>query len=346
MTKRGDYKSAVMDLIHSVAGQANVLTIPRVLIDFMGSVEGGLLLSQIIYWQGRSSHGGGWFYKTYSEWEEELCLSKYKVGKLSAQMKDKGFLATQVKKANGNPTVHYLFNCEEFERQLVNYLQKRPVPEKESKKFNFGKSKNFTNDSEKTSRSLTETTAETTNRGPALKDAQGKETTSDANASGASPQMPKTPENSQETPEEPEPSPEKAERIKQAITGLAGNMTKPPAARKKRPSKADPRTSRAEIERYRAVTGRFPPKPRYDSVIDALHWCNDAQAAAIYDRWKKSGYNPANPDWVEWAQAAYAPPVQGGRGDGNGNGNGSKHGLKRGHVRRNEREESYDNFDR
>jgi len=90
---------------------------------------------------------------------------------------------------------------------------------------------------------------------------------------------------------------------------------KSPAARKKRPSKADPRTAREEIRRFRAVTGRLPPKPRYDDVINGLAWCSDAQAAAIYARWKESGYNPANPDWVEWAQKAHAPPAQGGRGE-------------------------------
>jgi len=134
MTNRPDnYHSTIIDLICSVTGQTNILTIPRALIDFMGSVEGGLLLSRIIYWQEHSNQDGGCFYKTYSEWDEELCLSKYKVGKLSTKMKDMGFLTTRVRKANGNPTVHYLLDRDKFEKQLVRFLRERSEPEKEAR---------------------------------------------------------------------------------------------------------------------------------------------------------------------------------------------------------------------
>ena len=158
MTSRDDYKSTVMDLIHSIVGQANILTIPRVLIDFMGDLEGALLLSQILYWQGRSNQPGGWFYKTYVDWEEEVCLSKYKVSKAVSRMKAMGFLETKVKKASGSPTVHYLLDRQEFERQLIKKLRQKDVgPEMESQKLDNGKLNNSTNDSEEILQSLTET---------------------------------------------------------------------------------------------------------------------------------------------------------------------------------------------
>jgi len=41
-----------------------------------GSVHAGILLSQAVYWSGRTSDPAGWFYKTQSEWEEETCLTR------------------------------------------------------------------------------------------------------------------------------------------------------------------------------------------------------------------------------------------------------------------------------
>ncbi|MFH1076549.1 MAG: hypothetical protein V1753_06885, partial [Pseudomonadota bacterium] len=57
----------IFNLIKALAGQANILTIPRAFIKFTGSVEAALLLSQIIYWGDRNPRGK-WFYKSYREW--------------------------------------------------------------------------------------------------------------------------------------------------------------------------------------------------------------------------------------------------------------------------------------
>ena len=81
--------------------------------------------------------------------------------------------------------------------------------------------------------------------------------------------------------------------------------------RKRAKSRADPRTASREIQLYRRITGRLPPKPRYDAVIAALARAEEEQAVRAYEAWKARGYNPANPDWVEWA--ATGPPARGAR---------------------------------
>jgi len=95
-----------------------------------------------------------------------------------------------------------------------------------------------------------------------------------------------------------------------AVGGTKGDAPpkKPPGKRKKAKSRADPRTSSREIKLYRRITGRWPPKPRYDDVITALAGADEAQAVMAYEAWKSRGYNPANPDWVEWA--ATGPPKE------------------------------------
>jgi hypothetical protein len=138
-----------IDLVKALSGQANVLTIPRLYIDYMGSIDGGLLLNQLIYWSDKGADNDGWFYKTYLEWESETTLSKYEVSKQVNILKNKGTLKTKVKKANGAPTVHYKFLFSEFQNSIVKFI-------------NYRKSINLTIESEETRQSLTETTTKTT----------------------------------------------------------------------------------------------------------------------------------------------------------------------------------------
>lgn len=146
-------QKAAQVLIRKLTGQANVLTIPRVFVEFMGSLDGALLLSQCLYWSDRTRNPEGWFYKSYVEWEEETCLSKYEVSKNVKKMQEMGFLETKLKKANGAPTVHYRILFDEFEKWIGEFLANRM-------------SKNFTMESEESEQSLTETTTETTTENP------------------------------------------------------------------------------------------------------------------------------------------------------------------------------------
>ena len=134
-------------LIKAFSGQANILTIPRPFVDFMGNLDGALFLSQVLYWSDRGRDG--WFYKTYAEWQEEICLSEYEVKKAVKKLVDLGVLETQVRKANGNPTVHYHLDFDAFSESFLNFLQKR-------------KPTNSGIESRESEESLTETTTETT----------------------------------------------------------------------------------------------------------------------------------------------------------------------------------------
>ena len=112
----------VQRLISEIAGQHNTMGVPRVFCKFMGSLEGGVFLSQLIYWSDKGSRKDGWFYKTYEEWEDETMLSKYKVRSLSQKLEEMGILHTTVKRANGVPTVHYRLESEKFHFLLVKFL--------------------------------------------------------------------------------------------------------------------------------------------------------------------------------------------------------------------------------
>jgi hypothetical protein len=77
---------AVRELISSFPGEHKALGVPMELCRFMGSLEGGVFLSQLIFWSDKSKRKDGWFYKKHEEWQTETMLSQYKVNKYTEQL--------------------------------------------------------------------------------------------------------------------------------------------------------------------------------------------------------------------------------------------------------------------
>jgi hypothetical protein len=92
------------------------LFIHRPFVDFTGSLEGGILLSQLLYWTPRArielpetdgSQSTGWIAKTDANFSEELFLTKYSLRKARQSLEKMGVLETRRAKFAGAPTVHY-----------------------------------------------------------------------------------------------------------------------------------------------------------------------------------------------------------------------------------------------
>lgn len=135
----------IINMIKSISGQANVLTIPRVYIELTGDHLSALFLSQCVYWSDRGRDG--WFYKSEKEWNEELGLSPYQVRRIREHLSD--FIEIDLRKANGAPTMHYKVKIELLTSSIM-------------KKLNNPLLRNSTIHCEETQQSLTETTTETT----------------------------------------------------------------------------------------------------------------------------------------------------------------------------------------
>lgn len=110
-------------LIAQMSGQDNYLTINRMYVQFMDSLEGGIFLQQLIFWSDKTQSDDGFFYKSYVEWKEEICLSEYAVRKYSKFLKEKGVLQTKLKKVGGSPTVHYKLDMTGFLKILESFLK-------------------------------------------------------------------------------------------------------------------------------------------------------------------------------------------------------------------------------
>lgn len=114
-------------LLLALTGQFQTLTIPRLLALFMGSLEGGLFLNQLIFWSGRGKRADGFIYKTAQEWEEELLLTTYAVRKNTQILKDRGLLETKLLKVNGAPTVHYRLILDALVIALIDFAKSKNV---------------------------------------------------------------------------------------------------------------------------------------------------------------------------------------------------------------------------
>lgn len=123
--KKMDFKHQIFALIAQFTGQNNVITINVTFVEFAGDLETGLFLSQVIYWADRVTRKDGFFYKTDDEWQKEIMLSKYSVRKARKKLEEMGLLETAVKKANGNPTVHYKFDNNRFVEMFISFLRNR-----------------------------------------------------------------------------------------------------------------------------------------------------------------------------------------------------------------------------
>jgi hypothetical protein len=152
------YQQQVFALIAKLGGSKDKAVVDPTLCRFMGGLQGGVFLSQLLYWCDKGR--GGTFYKTYKEWEEEIFLSKYEVNKSAKQCIDMGFLKTEVRKANGNPTVHYTLLPDRFVDLILSFVQS----EMESKKFDEPlENQNLHNGKSIDLPSITETTYTQTN---------------------------------------------------------------------------------------------------------------------------------------------------------------------------------------
>ncbi|WJE51140.1 hypothetical protein QRE66_17715 [Bacillus cereus] len=137
-----NYK-AIRALISQISGQENILVVPKIFIKLTGDLTTATLLNQIVFYSDKSKRTDGYFYKSYKEWEEEICLTKRQVSYSAEKLKGMELIETKTMKANGAPTVHYKLDYDKLLNLIVT-------------KCNDGLAQNVTIDSNKMSLSITE----------------------------------------------------------------------------------------------------------------------------------------------------------------------------------------------
>ncbi len=134
-------KRELIDVIEQFTGQKNLLTIPRIMINFFeGDIYTALLFSQIIYWSGKSETE--WWFKSYQDWQDEIGVNEYHVRKSIKKLEKLGFIETKIKKAHGNPTLHFRLETAIFSETFLQFLKKRNFKISRNETANFKETSN------------------------------------------------------------------------------------------------------------------------------------------------------------------------------------------------------------
>ena len=148
-------KNQLAQTLLEMAGQKNVITVHRAFVNFAGSLEAGMLLSQLLYWTPRAKEG--WIAKSDIEFTDELCLSRYALRRAREDLVTAGILETKLKRFNSAPVTHYHLKMDELQDNWIVWIRKIGLSEIEQS--DCLESDNPLSGIEQ---SLTETTTETT----------------------------------------------------------------------------------------------------------------------------------------------------------------------------------------
>lgn len=149
--------NTIRTIISQISGQENIVVVPKLFVKLTGDITTAILLNQIVFYSDKSKRTDGFFYKTYKEWEEEICLTERQVRYSTKKLVNEGLVETTLKKANGAPTVHYKLDYNKLVESILTICQN---PTLQSVGIH----------SDKTSESLTENTTENTTEITTLKD--------------------------------------------------------------------------------------------------------------------------------------------------------------------------------
>jgi hypothetical protein len=139
-----DKKSYVKELLFSIAGQKNKISIHRIFIRLLGSdYTAAAVLDQCVFWTGHATLEDKWFYKSYKEWGEELELPIHKIdravstinvmcsrmlNKVADTVKNddvdvsKPVISVEKRQAKGAPTLHYQVNMDLLSDWICEFL--------------------------------------------------------------------------------------------------------------------------------------------------------------------------------------------------------------------------------
>ncbi len=109
----------------------DTIDVKRVYIRMAGSIPGGVLLSQIVYWHLPSNSGGRtklrvehkgelWLAKRRTDWWNEICMTPDQFDVASKALEDRGLIVSALFKFDGAPTKHLRINWPVF---LASYVQ-------------------------------------------------------------------------------------------------------------------------------------------------------------------------------------------------------------------------------
>lgn len=125
MSRQTINQQDVFNLLRKTQGEANLITIPKVFVDYTGDWTSAILLGQLLFWSDKGDDKDGWIFKTYKEWEKEIKIKENTLRKAANKLLKMGAIEKKIKKAYGNPTVHYRIKQDVFINALLEISKDR-----------------------------------------------------------------------------------------------------------------------------------------------------------------------------------------------------------------------------
>lgn len=101
-------QTEINELIKERTGNGATLTCKAEYLDITNSYPAAHMLSQLIYWAERTKDLDGWIYKTDSDWNKELRLSRFQVVNAKTTLQELGLIEVKVKRdRTGRTVTHY-----------------------------------------------------------------------------------------------------------------------------------------------------------------------------------------------------------------------------------------------
>jgi hypothetical protein len=107
--------SQIFEIVQSMSGQRNSITIPVPYLDFFAGDQQahalGAVLNQLVFWSGKSDQKDGWFYKEHSELAAEIRgVSEDQIQRLVNKICTRwlpGIIEKAQRQVNGTKKTHY-----------------------------------------------------------------------------------------------------------------------------------------------------------------------------------------------------------------------------------------------
>jgi hypothetical protein len=94
-------------------GQEETITLKRPLIKLCnGRLGDAAFLGQVVYYSGPDEK---WFYRTYKNWEEDICVKERTCQDIAARLERQGLISTKIRKVNETPRKFYRANLDVVE---------------------------------------------------------------------------------------------------------------------------------------------------------------------------------------------------------------------------------------
>lgn len=102
-----DYYDSIIRLTQEMSGQRSMVGVPRIYIKITKNLSIGAVLSQVVFWGGKSQRADGFFYHTAAQWQQELELSNYQITRIADRLVSWDLINKEDLPHNGTHKMHY-----------------------------------------------------------------------------------------------------------------------------------------------------------------------------------------------------------------------------------------------